>query len=87
MGDFNAEPADIVVADFCEIYNLKNVIREKARFKKPNNPCCIDLIITNRQKSFPNSMVIEVALSDFHKNKNLLLFIIVNLRISIMILS
>ena len=25
MGDFNAEPADTVVSDFCEIYNLKNI--------------------------------------------------------------
>ena len=29
IGDFNAEPADTVVSDFCEIYNLKNIIREK----------------------------------------------------------
>ena len=50
MGDFNAEPADTVVSDFCEIYNLKNIIREKTCFKNPNNPSCIDLIITNKQK-------------------------------------
>ena len=67
MGDFNAEPADTVVSDFCEIYNLKNIIREKTCFKNPNNPSCIDLIITNRPKSFQNSMVIETGLSDFHK--------------------
>ena len=52
MDDFNAEPPDTVVSDFCEIYNLKNVIREKVCFKNPNNPCCINFIITNRQKSF-----------------------------------
>ena len=67
MGDFNAEPADTVVSDFCEIYNLKNIIREKTCFKNPNNPSCIDLIITSRSKSFQNSMVIETGLSDFHK--------------------
>ena len=67
MGDFNAEPADTVVSDFCEIYNLKNITREKTCFKNPNNPSCIDLIITNRSKSFQNSMVIETGLSDFHK--------------------
>ena len=50
MGDFNAEPDDTVVSDFCETYNLKNIIREKTCFKNPNNPSCIDLIITNRQK-------------------------------------
>ena len=67
MGDFNTEPADTVVSDFCEIYNLKNIIREKTYFKNPNNPSCIDLIITKRLKSFQNSMVIETGLSDFHK--------------------
>ena len=67
MGDFNAEPADTVVSDFCEIYNLKNIIREKTCFKNPNNPSCIDLIITSRPKSFQNSMFIETGLSDFHK--------------------
>lgn len=29
MGDFNAKPADAAVSDFCEIYNLKNIISEK----------------------------------------------------------
>ena len=86
MGDFNAEPADTVVSDSCKIYNLKNIIREKTCFKNPNNPSCIDLIITNRPKSFQNSMFIETGLPDFHKmcirswkciivSKNILLFI------------
>ena len=66
MGDFNARPADTVVSDFCEIYNMKNIIREKTCFKNTNNPSCIDLIIIKRQKSFQNSMVIETGLSDFH---------------------
>ena len=52
MGDFNAEPAET---------------REKTCFKNPNNPSCIDLIITNRLKSFQNSMVIATGLPDFHK--------------------
>ena len=51
----------------CEIYNLKNIIREKTCFKNPNYPSCIDLIIKNRPKSFQNSMVIETGLPDFHK--------------------
>ena len=67
MGDFNADPADTVVSDFCEIHNLKNIIREKPCFKNPNNPSCIDLIITNKPKSFQNSMVIGAGLSGFHK--------------------
>ena len=67
MGDFNAEPTDTALSDFCEIYNLKNVIKDKTYFKNLNKPSCIDLVITNRPKSFQNSMVIETGLSDFHK--------------------
>ena len=52
MGDFSAESADTVVSDFCEIYNLENIIQEKSCVKNPNNPSCIDLIITNRPKNF-----------------------------------
>ena len=36
-------------------------------FKNPNNPSCIDLILTNCSRSFQNSGVIETGLSDFHK--------------------
>ena len=32
-----------------------------------SKPSCIDLVITNRSKSFQNSMVIETGLADFHK--------------------
>ena len=67
MGTFSAESADTVISDFCEIYNLKNIVGEKTCFKSPNNRSCIDLIITNRPESFQNCMVIETALSDFHK--------------------
>ena len=65
--DFNTEPTDTTLSNFCEIYNLKNPIKDKTCFKNPDKTTCIDLIITNRPKSFQNSMVIETGLSDFHK--------------------
>ena len=67
LGDFNTEPTDTAFSHFCEIYNFKNLIKDKTCFKNPNKPSCIDLIITNRPKCFQNSMVIETGLSDFHK--------------------
>ena len=67
MGDFNTEPTDTALSNFCEIYNLKNLIKDKTCFKNPNKPSCIDLIITNRPKGFQNSMVTETGLSDFQK--------------------
>ena len=67
MGDFNAEPNEPAISDFCEIYNSKNIIKEKICFKNPENPTCIDLILTNRPRSFQDSTVVETGLSDFHK--------------------
>ena len=40
---------------------------KKHFFKNPQNPSCIDLIITNNPRSFEGSMTIETGLSDFHK--------------------
>ena len=67
MGDFNAEPDDPTLKNFCQIYSCKNIVKDKTCFKNPINPTCIDLIITNRPKSFQESEVIETGLSDFHK--------------------
>ena len=67
IGYFNGEPNEPAISDFCEIYNTKNIIKEKTCFKNPENPTCIDLILTNRPRSFQDSTVIETGLSDFHK--------------------
>ena len=53
--------------EFCDIYSFKNLIKEPTCFKNPENPKCIDLMLTNRHRSFQNSCVIETGLSDFHK--------------------
>ena len=62
----NAEPKKPDISHFCEIYNTKN-IKEKACFKNPQNPTCIDLILANRPRSFQDSTVLEAGLPDFHK--------------------
>ena len=67
LGDFNTEPNDATMKNFCQIYGCKNIVKDKTCFKNPINPTCIDLIITNRPKSFQESEVIETGLSDFHK--------------------
>ena len=67
FGDFNAEPHNPYLEDFCLNYSLSNLIKEPTCFKNPENPSCIDLILTNFPKSFQNSMAIETGLSDFHK--------------------
>ena len=66
-GGFKVDPTTANVSDFCEIYNLKNTIKDKTCFKNPSAPTCIDLMTTNRPRSFKHSMVVETVLSDFHK--------------------
>ena len=67
LGDFNSEPCEQPMIDFCHIYNCQNIIKDKTCFKNRHNPSCVDLFITNRPKSFENSMVRETGLSDFYK--------------------
>ena len=67
MGDFNVEPNDATMKNFCQIYGYKNIIKGKICFKNPINPTYIDLIITNRPKSFQEPEVVKTGLSDFCK--------------------
>ena len=53
--------------DFCQNYELANLIKEYTCFKNILNPTCIDLMLTNKPKSFMKSTVIESDISDFHK--------------------
>ena len=66
-GDFNAEPHDHFLMDFCDVYNPKNLIKVPTRFKNPERPTSIDVMLTNSYRSFQNSCAIETGLSDFHK--------------------
>ena len=55
------------MADFCDLYNLKNLITDPTCFKNPQNPSSIDVILTNKSRSFQNSQTVETGLSDHHK--------------------
>ena len=67
VGDFNAEPTEIAMSDFMEVYNFKNLTKVPTCFKNPNKPSCINLILTNRKKQVMSSTLIEAGVSDFHK--------------------
>ena len=67
LGDFNSEIHEIGMSELCDIYNLQNLITDPTCFKNPLNPSSIDLILTNKPRSFQNSQVIETGLSDHHK--------------------
>jgi exonuclease III len=67
LGDFNVDIVNKHMKDFCSDYNLKSLIKEPTCYKSRSNPTCIDLILTNRPRSFEQSCVIETGLSDFHR--------------------
>ena len=67
IGDFNSETSETALRNFCDLYKLKNLVREATFFKNPDNPSCIDLFLTNCSRSFQDTQVIETGLSDFHK--------------------
>ena len=67
LGEFNSEFSEPCLNDFCDIYNLKNLVKEPTCFKSPDNPSCIDLFLTNRQRTFQCTTTIETGISDFHK--------------------
>ena len=67
IGDFNTTIAETTTSDFCQMYNLQNLINEPTCYKNPKNPSSIDMILTNRKHSFENSTTVETGLSDHHK--------------------
>ena len=67
LGDFNSQPSEDCVNDFCNVYNLSNLIKEPTCYKNPDNPSCIDLFLTNRTKCFQSTMTMETGISDFHE--------------------
>ena len=63
--DFNTEVTQASMKVFFGSYEFtKNLIKDATCYKNPENPSCIDLLLTNNANSFQNSVVIE---TDFHR--------------------
>ena len=67
LGDFNACADDKTMKNFCSSYGLRSLIKQPRCYKNPENPSCIDLILTNKAKSFQSICAMETGLSDFHR--------------------
>ena len=52
LGDFNSEPSENALLEFCKVYILKNLVKGAKCYKNPEKPSCIDFILTNRPRSF-----------------------------------
>ena len=65
LGDFNMQPRNQILKTFLEDNSFVNLIKSNTCLKsKPGS--CIDLILTNKPKSFQNSEVMETGVSDHH---------------------
>ena len=63
----NTEAETNFLKEFCDLYGMKSLIRVPTSYKNPANPTCIDLMLTNVNRSFQNSCAIETGLSNFLK--------------------
>ena len=71
MGDINidthdrADPGFEKLMSFCDVFDLTNIVKSKTCFTK-NHSSSIDVILTNRPRSFQKTSVFETGLSDYH---------------------
>ena len=47
IGDLNSEISEMAMSEFCETYNLQNLVKDPTCYKNPSKPTCIDLTSTN----------------------------------------
>ena len=66
-GDMNMQEGETHFDDFLDEFHARNMVKEPTCFKNPDNPSCIDLFITNGNRSFMKTMAVSTGLSDFHK--------------------
>ena len=52
--------------EFCNLYSLKNLIKKPTCFKDPGKPKVVDLLLTNKTRSFCNCDTHVARLSSFH---------------------
>ena len=71
--DLNSETTEKHIEHFCDIFYLKNLVKEPTSSKHPNKTSCIDLFLTNCSKSFKDTQVVEAGLSEFYKIKLIVL--------------
>ena len=63
IGDFSADVSDPHMNDFCNAYNLSSLVKEPTCHKNPDNPSCIERVLTNQPSSFQGSCVVETELT------------------------
>ena len=68
LGDFNSVANEPLMQEFLTSFGMKNLFKEITCYKNLQNPTCIDLILTNRQRIFQNTKSVETGLSRFSRD-------------------
>ena len=55
IGDLNSEISEMAMSEFCETYNLQNLLKDPTCYKNHSRLTCIDIILTNFPKSPQNT--------------------------------
>ena len=66
LGHFNVGKENNYMKIICKNYNFRTLIKQPTCYRNPDNPTCINLILTNVPRSFQSTCVLEAWLSDFH---------------------
>jgi len=65
VGDFNEEITQSDMKHFISLFSLYNLIAQPTCYKSTDGRC-IDLILTNKKRSFQRSNSFETGISDYH---------------------
>ena len=44
IGALNSKISEMAMSEFCETYNLQNLVKDPTCYKNPSKPTCIDLV-------------------------------------------
>ena len=70
MGDLNFDLLDMTkgkpLQDSCDLFDLKNIVKEPTCFMKDKTPSLMDVILTNKTQSFMKTGQCDTGLSDWH---------------------
>ena len=67
LRDFNAKPEEKSIAEFLNLYNFKNLVKQNTCFKNPGKPSRVYLILTNCPRNFQNMDTFKTGSSGFHR--------------------
>ena len=67
MEDLNSEVSKNCLNCFRNFSSFKTLNRGPTCLKYANNPSCMDLLLTNRQRCFQQRYATETGISDFHR--------------------